>query len=149
MEEMNDRIANAISEQFVCPKCGKGTVFLGRCMYCHTKIIAEPRDNWGTTNRSITFAEKNLIRIGEPLSVVLYSPRICPDKRYGWNLVRIIGEDAEMYLYGLCWGYGGEGPQGLRKVLNMLGMNVNINYVAKFDMDSPEPIEIDLEQEEE
>jgi len=117
-------------------------------VYCHTEIIAEPKENWGTTHKSVGFAEQNVSRIGEPLSVVLYSPKVCPDKRFNWNLVRIIGEDAEMYLYGLNWGYGGEGPRGLLKVLKILGLNVNLSFVAKFEMDSPIPIEIDLNQEE-
>ena len=107
-------------------------------------ILKQPMDEWGVTYHSEIFVENNLFSIGKPLKLILTPPAIVIDPNWNWYLVRVIGERAELWLYGYSWGFAGEGPRGLMKLLNELGENVNINFVANLDTISPEPIEIEL-----
>lgn len=108
------------------------------------KILKQSMDEWGVTYHSEIFVENNLFSIGKPLKLILTPPAIVIDPNWNWYLVRLIGERAELWLYGYSWGFAGEGPRGLMKLLNELGENVNINFVANLDPSPHEPIEIEL-----
>lgn len=88
-----------------------------------------------TTARSIKRFNKHIGRLGKVAYIRGYRYR---------NLLGIIreavlirGENGTIRLSGMCWGYTGEGPHGLRDVLTSLGVpTVQAEQVA---FHSPRP----------
>lgn len=81
------------------------------------------RDNVsGVTHVSRTSVDKHLHKIGIVRSIrgYTYSGKHGPDQA-----VLVKGDLGTMRLSGLSWGYGGEGPAGLRYVLAKIGVNNN------------------------
>ena len=73
----------------------------------------------GSTERCIGKVVEHLYKIGQVESVKGY--------RYYHNNVEqeylmIKGKKGHLRLSGFCWGYSGEGPQGVIRVLMMLGV---------------------------
>jgi len=70
----------------------------------------------GITEMSVEFVKKNLERLGRPQSVV-----ITKVASLDW-VTEIVGSRGEIVTDGFSTGYSGEGPTGLRTVLELLGI---------------------------
>jgi hypothetical protein len=84
-----------------------------------TKRYVYKQRNHGSTRYSLQAFERHGSKIGKPIIVRGYL-----DGKPGqeWTRVSIIGNLGRMVLTGLCWGYGGEGPRGLKHILTQLGV---------------------------
>lgn len=81
----------------------------------------------GVTWRSKRSFDRHIHKLGPVHRVrgYIYNSKYGPDAA-----VMIYGEFGTMRLSGLSWGYGGEGPNGLRYVLQKLNVNeANIRKV--------------------
>lgn len=78
------------------------------------------RDHAGSTERSLTRAEKHLPRLGK----LSYVRGYFYQGRYGLDAGVIVrGENGTARFDGLSWGYNGTGPNGLVKLLTKLGVD--------------------------
>jgi hypothetical protein len=80
----------------------------------------------GVTRISLRSLKKHLDKIGKPRDILGYSVNYkpCKTRPYGTNeiRVRVRGEDGYLVLKGFLWGYGGEGPSGLKQLFKKLGV---------------------------
>lgn len=76
----------------------------------------------GITRESIAFFEKNRNKVGKVLEV-----RISRHKEKCDYITLVIGTDLDLQMSGFSFGYRGEGPGGLRWLLDQL----NIPYAEK------------------
>jgi len=44
--------------------------------------------------------------------------------------VKVYGDNGTIRFSGLSWGYGGQGPRGLQKLFDLLGVNANAATIA-------------------
>lgn len=95
-------------------------------------------DGYGITVNSLNFWDKYKSRIGKvktleaSMSPILNSfehslEGFLVSKDYN---VKIVGDKGVMYLSGCNSGYGGEGPNCTRKILEDLGVNSDISRAA-------------------
>jgi hypothetical protein len=50
------------------------------------------------------------------------------------EVIRVTGTHGTVRLFGLCWGYGGEGPHALRDLLMFLGLKAGHAGLVAFQM---------------
>lgn len=97
------------------------------------------RDNVsGVTHVSRESVDKHLHKIGIVRSIrgYTYGGKHGPDQA-----VLVKGDLGTMRLSGLSWGYGGEGPAGLRYVLAKIGVSNNeIDRVLRTSWDDSDKI---------
>lgn len=75
----------------------------------------------GLTRHSVARCKKHIERLGKLSYVKGY--RYWGRYHAVHESVLIRGEHGTIRLDGLCWGYRGEGPHGLRDVLTVLGVD--------------------------
>ena len=103
----------------------------------------------GVTRKSLEKMRLHLRKIGKPLVVRAY--RFESRRSYLWwnsteprlSEIRYLTQNHEAVLVkgthgtarfeGLCWGYTGEGPRGLRNLLLMLGVPIGMAYQLAFN----------------
>ena len=87
----------------------------------HMRIIKE-EDSSGSTRESLRFFQKHYHELGEVKYIVLYHAEkewlINPALYHQYCIV--IGENVQLWMLGLTWGYYGEGPSGLHEVLQII-----------------------------
>ena len=87
------------------------------------------RDNsCGVTRISLERMRLHLHKIGKPLLVRAYRFYTFR-KKWGWihhEAVMVKGTRGSVRFEGFCWDYRGEGPRGLRNLLLMLGVPLDI-----------------------
>lgn len=88
------------------------------------------RENAGYTKRSIDRFTKHIGRLGKLSYVKGYRYRGRYQAIHEGVLIK--GENGTIRLSGLCWGYGGEGPHGLKTVLMALGVAEPIAHTTAF-----------------
>lgn len=78
------------------------------------------RENSGVTEESLNRAKRHLHKLGKLLEVKGYVYR----GRYGATHTGVLvrGEKGTARFSGFAWGYGGEGPRGLYRLLTELGV---------------------------
>lgn len=94
------------------------------------------RFNGGSTYKALAYAEERLHRLGRVHEVKAYrltttqtdrwqesGKRASSSVRTDREYILIKGEYGTMRLTGLCWGYSGEGPRGLHRLLMLCGMD--------------------------
>jgi len=54
--------------------------------------------------------------------------------------VIIIGENAQLWMSGLTWGYNGEGPYGLFEVMQMIDSSITFEEIKNLEWLGTEPI---------
>lgn len=81
------------------------------------------REHTGVTNKSIDRFNKHIGRLGKLSYIKGY--RYQTTTRCD-EAVLIRGENGTIRLSGLLWGYGGEGPSGLKTVLTSLGVDESV-----------------------
>lgn len=76
----------------------------------------------------------NVARLGDIFYVsgVRYRAR-CNYGMVTAEVVRVKGHYGTARFRGLCWGYSGEGPRGLRDLLQFIGLTSNIAETVAFD----------------
>jgi len=103
------------------------------------EIIRE--EKMAATRESLEFFKKYHGRLGKVQYLVLYDVESIPinpiDK---WNHVIFIGEHAQLWLRGLTWGYSGEGPYGLYKVLQKLDLEFTYEEIVALKWEAREII---------
>ena len=45
--------------------------------------------------------------------------------------VAVLGDKGSIRMEGLCWGYSGEGPRGLQKLFDLLGIDEDARTIAE------------------
>jgi len=111
-----------------------------------TKIIKQPKNEWGTTDLSEEFCEKHLEEIGIVKYVSLSNEPNCADPEHNWFHVRIVGKDGELWLYGFSWGYGGSGPSSLLWLLReKLYLDVDMQFITSLEQNPIKPIVINVD----
>lgn len=82
------------------------------------------RCNAGTTAKAIK-ALKNIKKLGLIHRVV--GKRYTTTLKEGYSSVRevvyLYGENGTARFLGFCWGYSGEGPRGLYRLLQLIGLS--------------------------
>lgn len=92
----------------------------------------------GYTKISLESVKKHLHKIGTVKTIRGYTYK---SKNGPEQAVLIKGDRGSMRLNGLSWGYGGEGPAGLRWTLQRIGVDLNeINRVLNRSWDDCETI---------
>ena len=101
------------------------------------------RDNsCGVTRISLERMRKHLRKIGRPQVVRAYRFRSKRQYRLAQlqqytevtrEAVLVKGTRGTARFEGFCWGYGGEGPRGLRNLLLMLGVPVGVAMQIAFE----------------
>lgn len=81
------------------------------------------RCNAGTTRQAIT-ALKNVRKLGRIYSVTAkrYRTMLRDGVEIANEVIVLRGERGTARFKGFCWGYSGEGPRGLIRLLQLLGL---------------------------
>ena len=61
-----------------------------------------------------------------------------PNDWYWFTIV--IGENAQLWLYGLTWGYDGEGPYGLYKLMQKIDPKITYKQIKNLEKVPNSPI---------
>jgi hypothetical protein len=88
------------------------------------------RDNAGCTQHSIARFTKHIGRLGKLSYIKGYRYRGRYQAIHEGVLIR--GENGTLRFNGFCWGYGGEGPHGLKTILLKLGVDEPIAHQTAF-----------------
>jgi hypothetical protein len=100
----------------------------------------------GITRSSLERATRNLHKIGQPYLVRGYRYRTTGAR---YNIVReavlVKGDRGTARFEGLLWGYGGEGPRGLKALLIRLG--ISKSDAARIALDTPRLDEVGIDWE--
>ena len=84
----------------------------------------------GVTQISLKNAKKLVQRYGLPAFIHLFY-----DKK-DWTCVQIVWTDhpAISHIFtGFSWGYGGEGPRGLKKLFDLLKIDIGMGQISQWD----------------
>jgi hypothetical protein len=93
-----------------------------------TKNPIAMQTNQGVTEHSLSLLNSVKSKLHNVAYVELMMPR---GKDWAESQVRFIDSAGRFaHLDGFSWGYGGEGPHGLAKAFEMLGIPVFINQIA-------------------
>ena len=94
----------------------------------------QSRNECGVTSKALARMRLHLRKIGCPLLVRAYRFQSARRHDYQGEAERVIMQSREAVMVkgtrgsarfeGFCWGYGGEGPRGLRNLLLMLGVPI-------------------------
>ena len=105
------------------------------------KPVVNYRYEHGNSHKAEIFAPKHIKRLGKILSIEGYrwiSTRSYMEngERIAWRntheRLRIRGENGQCIFDGVCWGYNGQGPRALAKILIESGIDVGIaNFISK------------------
>jgi hypothetical protein len=98
---------------------------------------------------------KHLRKIGQPQVVRAY--RFCTARKkwatddigiqFDREAVLVKGTRGSARFEGFCWGYGGEGPRGLRNLLLMLGVPIGVAEQVAFEKQRKDKCGTDWEYE--
>mgnify|MGYP007100937703 FL=1 len=100
------------------------------------------RHEHGCSNKALKYAPKHIRRVGQIRTIEGYrwaSRRsyVCEGdgERHYWRntheRLRIRGENGQVLLDGVCWGYHGQGPRALVDMLVVAGLTKQLaEYVA-------------------
>ncbi len=87
--------------------------------------------NQGVTKRSLDLLKSVKSKLHDVAYVELMTPR---GKDWAESQVRFIDSTGRFaHLDGFSWGYSGEGPNGLAKAFEMLGIPIGIHQIAGWD----------------
>lgn len=83
--------------------------------------------SYGLTRKSVN-AIKHIDRLGKIQKIIGYRYLARVKLESSWyrikrEAVKVIGENGFAVFSGFCWGYGGEGPSGLHKLLLKCGIH--------------------------
>lgn len=97
-----------------------------RCVHCRKPLFYRYRETTGSTERAIK-ALQHLERLGTIRSVVGYQYRAYRKSADGKitvvnHRVKVIGDGGEASFTGFCYGYFGQGPAGLIRLFQKLGV---------------------------
>ena len=107
------------------------------------------RDNsCGVTRVSLEGMRKHLRKIGQPQVVRAYRFRSAREyTEVTREAVLVKGTRGTARFEGFCWGYGGEGPRGLRNLLLMLGVPIGVAERVAFEKQRKDECGTDWEYE--
>jgi hypothetical protein len=143
LQELKDNFCKNCSNPIPSDKCAHAVLTSAnnnselRCKSFNSiNIFNQPKNEWGSTRLSKEFFEKYMNDIGDIFSISLEASDFSP-------LTKFIGTKGIINCYGFYWGYGGDGPSGLRwaisKILNLdyygeKSQNLR-SYISKLHMD--------------
>jgi hypothetical protein len=93
------------------------------------------RDHSGGVTTPSVKALQHLPKVGLPSCVRGYCYRSATNKQLA---VLVRGNKGSARFEGFCWGYGGEGPRGLRELFNALRIPEPIAVHIAHEIDSPD-----------
>jgi len=76
----------------------------------------------GVTSISLINAHTLLVWHGEPVSIDFKA-----NTKLGDWTVTMHWKDCKWVFTGFAWGYGGEGPAGLQRLMNLIGMDLDVH----------------------
>ena len=95
-----------------------------------------------STRKSLRFFKEHFEKLGKVKYIVLYSA----ERERRWNTelysqyVIVIGENAQLWMSGLTWGYLGEGPYGLLDVMQMIDSKITFKQIKDLEWPGTYPI---------
>ena len=95
-----------------------------------------------STRKSLGFFKEHFEKLGKVRYIVLYSA----ERERRWNLelysqyAIVIGENAQLWMSGLSWGYLGEGPYGLLDVMQMVDSSITFEQIEDLEWPGTYPI---------
>ncbi len=97
------------------------------------KVIKEDKDIG--TDASIDFFKKHYKELGEIKYLILYYAErewmINHDLYHQYTM--FIGENAQLWLSGITWGYYGEGPSGLHEIMSMIDPEITYEQIVDLE----------------
>ena len=98
------------------------------------KYFGVPLDQVGHTRGNLEHLSI-VHQIGTPLAVYGFIAPMSFGQLYGIHLVPVIGQDGTALFHGFSWGYDGEGPRGLKSLLQELRWGPHlVDWVAQRDI---------------
>ena len=110
-------------------------------------LFDQPKNEWGSTRMSKEFFDKFMNEIG-----TIYMIKLQHIEPYHTPQTIFVGDKGEIRCYGFYWGYGGEGPSGLRwaiskiKRIDYYGEESGDlrSFITKLDMDKNHVINLNI-----
>jgi len=94
--------------------------------------IIKQEEGDGVTRASLKFFKAHFKELGKVKYVILYYAEdewvLNPDLMHQY--VIIIGENCQLWMSGLAWGYYGEGPYGLFEVMQMIDLKISYEEIV-------------------
>ena len=108
------------------------------------KIIKQEIEGRGTSRPAYWCFKEHYKELGKIKFVILYNAyynkRIYMDGNdWHWTTV-LVGDNIQLWLYGLAWGYDGTGPYYLFKTLQKLFPDITYKQMIKLEKVTEEPI---------
>jgi hypothetical protein len=95
-----------------------------------------------STQEALSFFKEYFDAVDKVKYIVLYFAerewRLNPELYHQYAIV--IGENAQLWMSGLGWGYCGEGPYGLFEAMQMIDPSVNYEQIESLEWPGTEPI---------
>ena len=95
-----------------------------------------------STRDALRFFKEHFDRVDKVKYIVLYFAerewQLNPELYHQYAIV--IGENAQLWMSGLTWGYCGEGPYGLFEVMQIIDPSVTFEQVENLEWLGTDPI---------
>ncbi|TKJ22648.1 MAG: hypothetical protein CEE43_05310 [Promethearchaeota archaeon Loki_b32] len=108
------------------------------------KIIKEDRDQGTVT--SIEFFKEHYKELGEIRYLILYYAErewsINHNLQHQYTI--FIGENAQLWLFGIAWGYYGQEPSGLHEIIGMIDPEITYKQIVDLEWMAEEPIMFEI-----
>ena len=88
-----------------------------------------------STEDSLMFFRDNYQELGEVKYIILYyaEREWSINKKYYHQYVIVIGENAQLWLSALTWGYYGQGPYGLFELMQMMDPTITYEQIVSLE----------------
>ena len=88
-----------------------------------------------STEDSLKFFREHYQELGRVKYIILYfSEREWSiNKKYYHQYVIVIGENAQLWMSGLTWGYYGQGPYGLFELMQMIDLTITYEQIVSLE----------------
>ncbi|GAG84569.1 unnamed protein product [marine sediment metagenome] len=95
-----------------------------------------------STRDTLRFFKEHFDKVDKVKYIVLYFAErewlLNPDLYHQYAIV--IGENAQLWMSGLTWGYCGEGPYGLFEVMQMIDPSITFEQIEALEWPGTYPI---------
>jgi len=95
-----------------------------------------------STEDSLIFFREHYQELGEVKYIILYyaEREWLINKKYYHQYVIVIGENAQLWMSGLTWGYYGHGPYGLFELMQMIDPTITYEQIVSLEWMAENPV---------
>ena len=95
-----------------------------------------------STEDSLMFFKSHSQELGRVKYIILYyaEREWLVNKKYYHQYVIVIGENAQLWMSGLTWGYYGQGPHALFELMQMIDPTITYKQIASLEWMAEYPI---------